>query len=107
MHFVQEIDALDTDIIIRTGHHIGIILKLLDIDHGDFGAATQIVKDAGGLDLLGKILPGINGVNHQPPTGEFGRCLNEQINSIHDEVEFRDDRLPLEIIRQELDVVVG
>lgn len=53
MHFVEEVDALNLEIVVAGGDHSGIILELLDIDHSDLGLAGVVVDGAGGLDLPG------------------------------------------------------
>jgi len=52
--FVEEIDALETEIVIGGADDVGIVLELLDVDDGDFRPARIVVDGFGGLDITAK-----------------------------------------------------
>jgi len=105
--FIEEVDALDIDIVVLGTDYVRVVLKLLDIDYGDLRLAGVIVNCFGRFDVTGEGLSAIDGVYRQPPAGELALCLNEQVDSIHDEIEFWDDDPALEIIGEKVCVVVG
>ena len=107
VHFVQKIDALDAEVVIFGANHIWIILKLLDVDHGDFRLATVVVQYLRRFDVASKGIATVNGVHHQSATGKFTLSLNEQIQPVDDEIELGDDAFALVVIGEEAGGVIG
>jgi len=107
VHLVEEIDALDGDVIILGAHHVRVILELLDVDHSDLRPAGVVVQGLGCLDVAGEGFACVNSVHGQATAGKFALCLDEQVDAVNDEVELGDDAPLLEIIGQKARIVVG
>ena len=107
MNLVEKIDSLDGDIVIFGTNHIGIILELLDIDHGDLPPAGVIVECVVGFDIAGELLTSADGMHRQAATGKLPLRLYEQVETINYEVELWNDAAALEIVGQKVDVVIG
>ena len=107
MHLVEKIDALDADVVVLGAHHIRVVLKFLDIDHGDFRFAGVVVQHLRGLDVAGKGIAAIDGVHDQPAAGKLTLRLGEQVDPVDDEVELGDDALALEVVGEKTGVVIG
>ena len=105
--FVEEIHALKREIVVGGSDNVWIILEFLDVDDGDFRLAGIVVDRAGGFDVAGEGIAGIDGVDHQAATAEFVGCLQQEVDAIHDEVEFRNDSPFLEPCGEMMDVVIG
>lgn len=98
MHLIQKIDALDVEVVILGAHHIRVVLKFLDIDHGDFRLATVVVQHLCGFDVASKVSSAVNDVDYQPPAGKLTLRLCGQVKPVNDEVELRDDASALEVV---------
>ena len=107
MHLVQKINALDAEVVVLCTHHVWVVLKLLDIDHGDFRLAAVVVQHLRGFDVARKRFAAVDGVHHQSATCELALRLNEQIQPVNNEIELRNDAFALEVIGEEAGVVVG
>ena len=64
MHFIEEENPLNIQLIIRLADHIRIVFEFLDIDNGDFSFPGTIVNCAGGSDIPCKFIFGINFMHH-------------------------------------------
>ena len=104
---VEEIDALELDVVIRSADDVGVVPEFLDINDGDLGPTGVIVNGAGGLDVAGEGVAGIDGVDDEAAGFELVAGLHEQVDAIDDEIEFRDGALFMKIGGQVVDVVVG
>ena len=102
---IEEIDPLDTDIVIFGPHDVRVILELLDIDHGDLRFAGVVMNDLGGLDVPGKGIAGVDGMYDQAAAGEFALGLDQQVEPVDDEIELGNDPADAEIVGQEVHVV--
>ena len=107
VNLVKKIDSLDGDIVIFGTNHIGIVLELLDIDHGYLPPAGVVVQRIGCFDIVSKILSSADGVHRQTATGKLPLRLYEQVETINNKVELGDDAAALEIVGQKVDVVIG
>ena len=73
--FVEEIDALEADVVVGRADDIRVVLEFLDIDDGDFRLAGIVVDGAGGLDVAGEGLAGIDRVDDQPAAAELAASI--------------------------------
>ncbi len=105
VHLVEEVDPLDTDIIIFGSNNVRVILELLDIDDGDLRFAGVIMNDLGSLYILSKGIARVDGMNDQTTTGKFALGLDQEVEPIDDKIELGNDSTPMEIVGQEVNVV--
>ena len=89
VHFVEEVDALDVEVVVLGRGDIGIVLELLDVDDGDLGLAAVVAGSDIGLDVAGKRFAAVDDVDGQAAHAEFVAGLPEQIQPVNDEAEGR------------------
>ena len=103
MGFIQEINSLDIDIIIRlTGDRFH--RKLLDIDNGD-GIFAAVICSTDSTDILDEIFLGIYLLHMEPTGGKFLGCLCQQIEAVNDKIKLRDLALLLVVVSQIADIM--
>jgi hypothetical protein len=85
--FVEEVNALELDVVIRGFDDIRIVLELLDVDDGDFELAGIAVDGGVGLDVLGEGLAGVDRVDDETAAAELATGLNQEVDPINDEIK--------------------
>ncbi len=79
MNFIQEVNALDGDLIILRWNNVGVIFKLLNVDDGYFGFAWVVVNHLCGFDVTRERFTGVYGMNNQAACSELSLCLLQQV----------------------------
>ncbi len=88
-------------------NHIRVILKFLDVDHGDLRPAGVVVQGLGRLDIAGKGFASVDGMNRQPTASKLPLRLDKQVYPVNDEVELGDDAPALKVVGEKTGVVIG
>ena len=90
MRLVHNEHALQIRGVIREFHFLSIVFKFLDVHHGNFidtGVALQGLLCA---ELLHEFRAGICRCHLEAAVAQFFGCLLQQIQAVHNKVEFRD-----------------
>ena len=93
VYFVEEIDALDAQVVVAFGDDVGVVFEFLDVDDGDFRFAGMVVQGLGGFDVGGEGFAAVDGVDDEVTGGEFLLRLFQEVEPVHDEIEFWHDTL--------------
>ena len=103
MYFINEVNTLNVDIIIRCFGH-SIVTEFLDIDYIHHQPAGKCLL-TGALNVFRKLRPRAN-LHHVQPTGtEFVCRLLHQVKTVYDEIKLRYNLLSRIIIRKDFDIV--
>ena len=103
MGFIQEIDTLNADIVVRfTGDRFH--RKLLDIDNGD-GIFAAVICSTDSTDILDEIFLGIYLLHMESTGGKFLGCLCQQIEAVNDKIKLRNLALLLVVVSQITDIM--
>ena len=81
--------------------------KLLDVYHHDFRFALRVAERLRTLDVGEEFLAGIDSLDNKAARREFVGRLFETVESVHDEIELRDDAARREEIGKSLVILVG
>ncbi|GCV20811.1 hypothetical protein HmCmsJML025_03606 [Escherichia coli] len=63
MDFIEEVHALDVDVVVFGGDDIRVIAEFLDVDDGDFRFAVVVVQRLRCFDIASEGFAGVDKVN--------------------------------------------
>jgi hypothetical protein len=78
--FVEEIDALEMDVVVGRADDVGVVPEFLDVDDGDLGPAGMVVDGAGGLDVLADA--GFEEPDDRLESGSLGKAFVESFAEV-------------------------